>query len=346
MFLSIIIVVVGLSLLILVHEAGHFFTAKFFNLKIEEFGFGMPPRAIGKKIGETIYSLNWLPFGGFVKIYGEEGAGKTETGKTSSDAERSFYFQVPWKRAVIVVAGVVMNFVVGWLLLSAVFMIGSPDGVIITAVGDNSPAKIAGLEMGDRIMGFGNSSDAFAKYIDGAKGQEINLNVIKGGKETTVKITPRISPPEGEGPLGVTLDNGGQRDGFLEGLKDGFLASIYIIKMVFLGLGSLIAGLFHGNADLSGVVGPVGIFKIAIQAGGIGIVYLLQLVALISVNLAVINIMPFPALDGGRFLFIIIEKIKGSPLPQKFEQWANSIGFAFLLLLIFAITARDIVHLF
>ena len=339
MITGIIAVIIFLSILILVHELGHFLTAKKFGLLVEEFGLGLPPRIWGKKIGETIYSVNALPFGGFVKIYGEEA-------DAVSGGLRDFRNLFVWKRSVIIFAGVVMNFLLGWLVISLVFSIGIPQAVMITDVRSDSPAATAGLAPNDKVVGF-QKADEFVKYIDQNRGKEITLKIERLDKTLDIKTTPRVNPPAGEGALGIGLVEAGlPKQGILKSFIEGFKTSIGIIQAIFLALFNLISQVFVGKAGLEQVTGPVGIVKITAQAGSLGFIYLLQLLALISLNLAVINIFPFPALDGGRLLFLLIEKIKGSPLPVKFERYVNTAGMALLLLLMAAITIKDIGRFF
>ena len=335
MFLGVIAVIIFLSILILVHELGHFLLAKKFGLLVEEFGFGLPPRLWGKKIGETVYSINALPFGGFVKIYGED----TDA---ISGGMRDFRNLFVWKRAIIIAAGVLMNFLLGWLVISVVFSIGLPPAVLITDVRPNSPAGGIGLQAGDKIIDF-TKVDEFVRYIDQNRGKEITLKIERSGKEISFEATPRINPPVGEGALGIGLVEAGlPKQNIARSFAEGFKASVEMIKAIFIALFNLISRAVVGKATLEQVAGPVGIVKITAQAGSLGFIYLLQLLALISLNLAVINIFPFPALDGGRLLFLLIEKIKGSPLPVKFEKYANAAGMALLLFLMAIITIKDI----
>lgn len=354
MLLGIIFVIIFLSVLILVHEIGHFLTAKKFGLLVEEFGFGLPPRIWGKKIGETIYSINALPFGGFVKIYGENKEDKIVEDKEAEIVSeiivneigpgRSFSSLFIWKRAVILVAGVVMNFLFGWLVISVILSMGVPQSVVISEVFKGTPAETVGLEVGDVILGI--SANDFIKFTNDNKGKEIIIKVERAGVEKEIKATPRTNPPAGEGALGIGLfESGAPSQNFFLALWDGLKMSVEIIKLIFVALFNLIVGVFLGdNVNFEQVSGPVGIVKITAQASGLGIAYLLQLLALISFNLAVINIFPFPALDGGRLLFLLIEKIKGSPLPAKFENYTNVAGMALLLILMVVITIRDIVR--
>ena len=345
MFIGIVFVIIFLSILILVHELGHFLAAKKFGLLVEEFGFGLPPRIWGKKIGETIYSINALPFGGFVKIYGEDGHLEKSLEKEIFPDSRSFAFLKIWQRVIILAAGVFFNFLLGWIVFSIIFSIGMPSAVIITDVLKNTPAAEAGLMQGDIIKRFSTTKELI-DFINNNRGKEISLEVERNGEFLKVSAIPRINPPEGHGALGIGLaDAGLPKQNIFLSFWEGLKASLSLIITIFMAIIDLIGKTFIGQASLEAVTGPVGITKITAQASSMGFVYLLQLLALISLNLTVINIFPFPALDGGRLLFLGIEKIKGSPLNPKFEKWANAVGFALLIFLMVAITIKDIIKL-
>src|SRR3972149_2611820 len=352
MFLGIIFVIIFLSILILVHELGHFLTAKKFGLLVEEFGFGLPPKIWKKKIGETVYSINALPFGGFVKILGEDGANSG-----SREKERSFVNLSIGKRAIIIAAGVLMNFLLGWIVLSIIFMIGIPQVVLITEIKQNSPAAEISLKTGDQIIEINSvkiatdnknifGSEQVIKIINENRGKETAIKIKRNGEIIDFSVIPRINPPAGEGSLGISLiDAGLPKQNILISFWEGLKASLILIKTIALAIFDLIAKAFIGKASLEAITGPIGIVKITSQAGSLGFVYLLQLLALISLNLAVINIFPFPALDGGRLIFLGIEKIKGSPLNHKFEKITNAIGFGILIFLMLIITIKDIIRL-
>ncbi len=333
-----ILVIVGLSVLVLIHELGHFIAAKNAGLLVEEFGFGFPPRAIAWKRGETVYSINWLPFGGFVKIYGEKGEGKAD--------KRSFAHQSLWRRFVIIAAGISINFIFGWLLLSIVFMTGARQAVVISEVVKGSPAESVSLAANDEIVGF-KTPEEFVAFTNAHRGQATTISIMHAGAAREVTVTPRKDPTPGQGALGVAVVGAGfERLGFFDSLWKGLTVSIESMGEILKAFGSLVGDLV-GHAQVpENVVGPVGIFGVAGQLGSLGMVYVLQLIALISLNLAVLNFIPFPALDGGRILFLIIEKIKGSPIHAKRELWANAISFGLLVLLMIIITTRDIVRLF
>ena len=348
-----ILVLVGLSILVLSHEAGHFLCAKLFGLKVDEFGFGFPPRIWAKKKGETEYSFNWLPFGGFVRISGERGEFAMveddfngATAQKPDDERRAFYAQPTWKKSIIVLAGIVVNFILGWLLVSAVLMIGTPNTLVITGVEAGSPAAAVRIESGDVVKNF-TDAQSFINFINAHRGQPTQVALLRNGKEVDVTVTPRVNVGPDEGPIGVALSQGGTtREPFFPALWDGLRTSLILAGLIFQTLWQLIQNLFVHASLLTGVVGPVGIFGIAEETGKIGTIYLVQLIGIISLNLAVVNLIPFPALDGGRFLMIIVEKIKGSAIPEKVEAWINGLGFAFLLLLMILLTIRDVRGLF
>ena len=312
--LSFLIVLIGLSFLILVHELGHFLAAKWFGVPVEEFGIGFPPRALAKKIGETIYSLNYLFLGGFVKLEGE----------FANAGPGSFISQSAYKKIIIIIAGVAMNFVAGWLVLSAVFWLGTPPIILIDQVLIDSPAQLVGLKTGDLVLGY-QDPGRFVEFVNNNKSKEIEVKVQRQAQTLSFQVKPRNDPPPGEGALGIQLRGGGAPPmGFKDGLINGLISSLAI-------MGAIFAGLYQIVLAPENIVGPVGIFDIAISTGQIGWVYLLQLLALISLNLAVLNILPIPALDGGRLLFVIIEKIRGQAFAPQVENKANTWGFAFLI---------------
>lgn len=346
-----ILVIIGLAVLILGHEAGHFLVAKAFGMKVDEFGFGFPPRIFAKRKGETEYSVNWLPFGGFVRIAGENDS--PEEDGVAQDSSRLFYAQKAWKRVAVTAAGVAVNFLIGWILLSIIFSIGTPSAVVVVGVDKNSPAQVAGLQTGDIITKYssaGNDIKAstvqdFISFVNAHRGNEISVSVRGQSGEKNISVKPRTDASEPG--LGISLNEAGAESmpvgkAIVYGLKQTGIFAWLTLKSFY----QLIANLFVHASLLEGVVGPVGIFGVAQETGHISLIYLVQLMALISINLAVINLVPFPALDGGRIFLILVEKLKGSPVPRKVEGWINSIGFIFLIALILLITIRDISHLF
>ena len=336
-----LIVFLGLVFLILIHELGHFLAAKMFGIRVDEFGIFFPPRIISKKYKGTVYSLNWLPFGGFVRIFGESPLDEVET---EEDKKKSFAYQKPWKKAVVLSAGVFINLIAAWFLFSIIFLLGTESFIAVQSVSKDSPAAEAGMIPGDIIRDF-KSIDEFISHIDymviNNPNESLTIPIKRAGEDIEVVATPRVSPPEGEGPLGVGLGGGGiEQVSFPFNFYQGLIATISSLQAIFFGFISMITSIFVGVVP--DVAGPIGIFSIAYQIGSNGFIFLLHLIAIISVNLVILNLLPFPALDGGRLLFLLIEKIKGSPMPKVLEGYANLVGFLLLLLLMVLVTIKDI----
>lgn len=354
--------------LVLVHEAGHFFSAKKFGIRVDEFGFGFPPKLFGKKYGETEYTVNLLPIGGFVKIFGED---PNEENTNGPDAARSFVHKAKWKQAVVLVAGVLMNFLLAWLLFSVGFISGLPTSVgsevpgyslsnvnlVVVSVAPKSPAEAGGLKSGDKIVQLKSGQDTISQTItpDNLKSfvvthgtNEIDIDYLRGKSPEagTAKITPRATNG-GQPTIGISMDEIGiSKLPVLTAFYEGMRLNISITKSTFLGLYTLIKDAVAGHGSFAAVTGPVGMVGIVGDAYRFGFVYLLSFAALISINLAIINLLPFPALDGGRLFFLLIEKIKGSPINPKAANMANTIGFGLLILLMLVVTYHDVVKLF
>jgi regulator of sigma E protease len=378
--MSFLIFLVILIVLVLGHEFGHFFTAKRFGIRVDEFGFGFPPKLFRIKKGETEYSINALPFGGFVKIFGEdiEEANFVEVGfldkeKTPQkvDLARSLISKPKWQQALVMFAGILANFLIAWLLLSFGFMSGLPTSVgsqpknhelkdvrlVVVSVSEKSPAEIAGLKSGDKIISLTSekelisfvNSDILKSFIVAHPDKEIEIGYLRGKDPNiyTAKLTPKKDVPNGKPLIGIAMDEVGTAklpvfQAFWEGLK----LNLYVTKATAVGLYTLIADSLKGQGSFSAVTGPIGMVGIVGDAYQFGWAYLLSFAALISINLAIINLIPFPALDGGRLLFLLIEKIKGSRINPKFTSTLNMIGFAILIILMLLVTYHDIVKLF
>ena len=369
---AIIIFIIILGVLIFVHELGHFLTAKRNGVKSDEFGFGFPPRMAGffqdektkkykfiwgnKEIdtNNTIYSINWIPLGGFVKI---KGADTTETG------DDSFASKKAWPRVKILAAGVVMNFILAWILLSLSLMIGAPEMISsgdknvskakiqIDSVTPGSPAEMAGIKIGDEIIKENIQTDFMVvedvqKFIKDNKGNEIELSLKRGDEIVNIKVVPRENAPEGEGVLGISMAQTNIVSyPFYKAIWMGAVEVYQITIAILMALGGIIISLFSGKGVGADVSGPIGIAILTKQVATLGMTYVLRFAALLSINLAIINALPIPALDGGRILFILIEKIKGSPVSQEMEQKFHTIGFVLLILLMILVTLRDVVKI-
>lgn len=350
--MTVLLVIIALSLLILVHELGHFLAAKAFGLKVLEFGFGFPPKVFSKKWGETEYSFNLLPLGGFVKIYGEDKESLDEI----EEPDRSLAFQPAWKKSVVILAGIVMNILLGWIMMSFVFMAGAPEHLSIASVAEESPAAEVELRTGDVVLKAQSGSSSledpiaaneFIEFVNKNPGGQFSLTIQRGEEIFEKTLTGRIDPPKGEGSLGVSIvEMGFEKRGFFEGFVDAAEYTGETLWLIVVAFAGLIKNLFTSPEAVGNLTGPVGIFVLAKEAGSLGLVYLLQLTALISLNLAILNLIPFPALDGGRFIMALIEKIKGSPIPKKIEVWANAFGFILLLALMVVVTIKDVGRFF
>jgi len=357
--LTAIIFIIVIGVLVLVHEFGHFIMAKRAGMKVEEFGFGFPPRLFSWKKGETVYSFNWIPFGGFVKILGEDG----DTRAPHSFASASFL-----NRLLVLVAGVVMNFFLAAVLLMIVNFFGLRIGLIdgdtgsaqnikvqIVSVTAGSPAEIAGLRPLDAIEGYKENGvvvpihttqdvqDAVASHL----GRPLTLEIESGTGVVEKTLTPRVNPPEGQGAIGISLALTGTivypwHEAIWRGISDAAFLTIATVQ----GYYSLLKTLFIHGRLIADVSGPIGIAGLTGQAARVGFNYLLQFVAMISINLAVLNIIPFPALDGGRVVLLLIEKAKGSPVHKSAENLINIAGFYLLIVLMLYITYKDIARFF
>ncbi len=371
MFVTILIFILILAILVFVHEFGHFIVAKKSGMQVEEFGFGFPPRIVGlqkingkwKVVGAknqnvnpnaTVYSINWIPLGGFVRILGENNEREDHPG--------SFINKGFWPRFLTLVAGVCMNVILAFVIFSAGYLIGLPVAVDSLAdvpahatfshqqtgildVQSGSPAAKAGVEPNDILLSIdGNAFSGVAdiqNYIYSHEGKQITFAVQRGRQDLSFKVTPLVNPGPNQGPTGIELSLVGR-------LKYSLVFAVWEgAKTTGSELGAIVAGiyqLFSQHLGFSSLGGPVQIERLTGQVAGLGFVYLMQFVAFLSLNLAVLNILPFPALDGGRVLFLLIEKIRRKPNNQKVEQIINTAGFVFLILLMVAVTINDIIR--
>lgn len=379
---TLLIFLIILGLLVLSHEFGHFIAARKSGIKVYEFGFGFPPRVIGvqrlvkgkqkkwriikdsKKtaeelsqeidgwIPETIYSFNWLPLGGFVKIKGEEG----ENQDPDSFVSKSFI-----KKAIVLVAGVAMNVLLAVVIFSFGFMTGLPqtvDGLDSSAqvrdrklqvmqILPNMPASKAGLKMGDAIVKIGDLQNPTIKqmqeFTNIHKNTEISLTIKRGSETIKKQITPISYSDIGQGGIGVALAEVGiVKYSWYVAIYKGVVMTGLYLWAILVGFYEIIKGLFVGLGVASAVSGPIGIAVLTGQFAKLGLSYLLNFTAVLSLNLAILNILPIPALDGGRLLFVIIGKLFHRKISLKFEQIAHTTGFALLMLLVIVVTFKDL----
>ncbi len=358
--MTVISFLIILAVLIFVHELGHFVCAKLFGIRVDEFAIGFPPHIFSWKKGETKYSLNLIPFGGYVKIFGEN---PDEESISGPDKKRSFVNARKWKQIIVLLSGIFMNLIFAWILLSISFQIGfltSVDNqmnsintkVMITSVLKNSPADLAGLREGDVIFAINNqSSDNQIKsaqqvqQVIGESSSTITIEYQRGSATSSVNVIAKNTT--GKNAIGISMANVGiERFGFFRSIYEGGKMTIFEMRDIAVGLYKLIIGLLSGQSSLfNNVAGPVGIATMVGQASELGISNLLGFIALISINLAVLNCIPFPALDGGRAFFVLIEAIIRRRIKPIVLNWANGIGFALLILLMIFVTYKDIIRL-
>lgn len=389
--IKILVFVVILSILVIIHELGHFLVAKKLGIKVEEFGFGFPPKVWGKKIGETIYTLNLLPIGGFVKLFGEDDAGggqiklqvKSEKLKTE-DEKRAFFARPVWQRAAVVVAGVVMNVLLAAVIYYAFLGLSGfktelpllsdhhffgvnqakKSDVVISAVVKDSPAEKAGITQGVRIISINGKTfrdlQGYAKEISANKGKQITIKLqdLSSMKESTVKVTPRVNAPKNQGALGIAffaLDTVTlSYDTPTQKIFSGFTHPTNMMLYQFDVLGKLInISVKEKNAAPlnDAVSGPVGIAKVVGQTLDITdlkqrFLTLLNIAGLLSASLAFFNVLPIPALDGGRLFFILFEGITRRKVSPRIEGYIHQVGFILLMGLIILVTFKDIGSLF
>lgn len=383
--MTVIIFLIVLAILVFVHELGHFLAAKMSGIRVDEFALGFPPRLISKKVGETEYSLNLIPFGGYVKIHGENGENPDEP-QTAEQKSRSFVHKNRFIQVWVLIAGIVFNIAFAWIIVSIGLSAGLPplteglvksqynvpSGVIISDVSVGSPAEKSGMMVGDRIIfasvpgvvgatttaNHPNDPQQIYDLIAASKGKPVEFLVVQGNlasfnskeeKELARKITatPSYDITPDKPVVGIRMYAESKvkvpfPQSFIEGAKVTADMTVETAK----GLTHFFGSIFMGTADLSQVSGPVGIATVVGSAWELGITYLVGLTALISINLALINLVPLPALDGGRIVIVIIEGIIRRPLPQKIITFVQVASFFLLILLMVVITVKDIAKFF
>ncbi len=361
--MSILLFFAILLLLVIAHEFGHFIVAKLFKIRVDEFAFGFPPRIFSIKKGETNYSFNALPIGGYVSIYGENAL----LVQDDADKARAFSAKSRLVQSAVIVAGVIFNLLLAWILISSTLMIGisapsdNDDGypvqnakLMVTQLAAKGPAEVAGLKSGDTLVSItdgketvlADSPDAVSSFIGTREGKEIMVTYTRKGEAGHITVTPVMGISKEHAAIGIYMDMVGTlKLPFFAALADGAVKTYQFTKLTAVGIYTFIFQAVTGHADYSQVTGPVGIVSAVGEAAGIGFANLILFTALISINLAVINIIPFPALDGGRFLFILIEGITRKPMKPQIANAMNVVGFALLMLLMIAVTWHDIAKL-
>ena len=356
MFLTLLIAFFSLIALMIIHEFGHFIIAKKFGVRVEEFGIGYPPRLFGKQFGGTFYSVNLIPLGAFVKIYGEEG---------DVHSAESFTFLPIWKRMLIVAGGVIAFWLSAIVIFSVLFSIGAsvPVGdkdvpgslvkVLIMNVADNSPAQKSGLRKGDVILSIKNQIanlkvdkiEDFQEFLRNDNGLPVILNVERQGKNIELNLIPRIDYSQNQGAIGAGLERMAQiidkypfYQAPWEGLKFTFEVTVKSLQGIYEAIVNLVSG--KGAPSTAQLAGPVGITIFLANAVGYGLGFFLYFIGSISVLVAIFNIFPIPALDGGKLVFLLIEKVIGKPVPVKWEQVITAICFILLISMSLFITIK------
>jgi regulator of sigma E protease len=328
------------GLLIFFHELGHFLAAKRADIKVEEFAIGMGPKVFSKQKGETLYSFRLLPLGGFIKMAGME--------PEDIHNERGFSRKSVLQRMIVIASGSLMNFVLAAVLFAIVFtFIGVP--VSTTQVGnvlEGRPAYEAGLQKGDIIKEVNGeqvtSWQQLVAKIHANPNQEVNLKILRGQKTFNVTLVPELEPKEGIGLIGI--ESSGvkwETKGIFESLYLAVKQTVQLTALILLALGQMVTGQMAAD-----VVGPVGIVQEIGNHARVGVPYLLNLAAIISINLGLINLLPIPALDGSRLVFLLVEAIRRKPLAPEKENFVHLIGFALLIFLIIVVTYKDISRIF
>lgn len=359
MIITILIFLGLLSVLVIAHEWGHYYAAKKIGAKVEEFGLGFPPRIFAWKGKDGMeWSINWIPLGGFVKIKGESGEHR--------DDPDSFAKQSIPKRTVVLLAGVVMNLVLAAVLYSAGFLVGVPaviegdipgsaivadEAIRVTEIVAESPAVDAGFEIGDTVLTidgqtYDSGEDARAALAGDGQDRVIEFLVMRNGEEVSLTAVPAYLDVLGHEGVGIAMvETGTVRYPFYLAPVKGIELTAFYTKEVVVAFVSIIGNLVVGQSAGVELAGPVGIAVITGEVASLGFVYLMQFAAILSINLAVINVLPFPALDGGRFAFVILEAIRRKPASPKLEAVVHNLGFALLMLLVIFVTYKDIVGL-
>lgn len=363
--MSVIIFILVLGVLVLVHEWGHFIVAKKTGMRVDEFGIGFPPKLFGQKKGETEYTINLLPLGGFVKIYGENLEAIPDD---DPEKVRAFGSRPKWAQAAVLVAGVTMNVIFAWFLFFVTFVVGVPSLVdesdataeaklLVTAVLPESPLAESlppGVEIvavsADNVTLNNPNISSFTDFIQEHPTSEMVIDYRHNEEEKQVSVTPQsglISDDAERVAVGVSLAMLDTKKYALgEAFTRAFETTGNGLKSITVGIYTLIAGAVSGGADLTQVAGPVGIVGMVGEAASFGFTTLLTFTAIISLNLAVVNLLPIPALDGGRLLFVGIEAVTRKPINPAWAGRLNAIGFLLLMALMVFITYNDIVKIF
>ncbi len=369
--LSVLVFVLVLGLLVIVHEIGHFILARIFKIGVDEFGVGFPPRLFGFRYGKTLYSINWIPIGGFVKIKGVVGGDQMDSSADSDSADTSspaasFSDKPIWQRFLVLFAGIGMNLLLAIMIFALGYTIGMPSAtynlpasatitepaVVIVDFVPEATADESGLQVGDIIRTVNdqtitNASDLQIFFEKITSNEVVEVTVERGEDSMVVQEVSTIGFDNGKFGLGAYFaETGIVQLPWYHALWYATIQTFQLTKTIILALVGVIAGLFTSGQVDSSLSGPLGIASLTHQATQLGFVYVLQFAALLSINLAIFNLFPFPALDGGRIAFLIYEVVARRPVNPRVEAIIHNLGFILLLLLIIAVTIKDVFSFF
>ncbi len=328
-----------LSVLVMIHELGHYTAGRLLGFTILEYAIGMGPKLVGFKRKGIEYNLRALPLGGMCRFYGED---------DGVADERCFNAQKAWKRFIVILSGPLMNFVLALMIAVGLVLgwgVADTTKVIVQSVGENSPAQAAGLQVGDTfVLVDGTAVDSMESLTDAvhkADSDRMAVTVLRDGQEQQLILSDLYNAEADANLMGVTIAYGTKRVGLGYAIREGASYCWEMAGLVFQSLGML----FSGEAGLQDMAGPVGIIQILGEATKSGWYYVLSLCVMLSVNLGILNLFPIPALDGGRLFFILIEWVRGKPIPPEKEGMVHLIGFGLLLILVVVITFNDVLRL-
>ena len=338
-FVSILKALLLLSILVMIHELGHYTAGRLLGFTILEYAIGMGPKLVGFKRNGIEYNLRALPLGGMCRFYGED---------DGVADERCFNAHKAWKRFIVILSGPLMNFVLAFVL-AVILLLGwgvdDESKIFVSEVGEGSPAQAAALQAGDRFLSVDGkpveSYEALTSAVAGADANSMPVVILRDGQQVSLVLTDLYNEEKGANLMGVSLVFGTKKVSFGYAIKAGAEYCWEMAGLVFQSLGML----FSGEAGLKDMAGPVGIVQILGKATESGWYYALNLCVMLSVNLGIVNLFPVPALDGGRLMFILIEWVRGKPVPREKEGMVHLIGFGLLMILVVVITFTDVMRL-
>ncbi|MCL4360620.1 site-2 protease family protein [Patescibacteria group bacterium] len=376
MIVTIVTFFIILTVLIFVHEFGHFIVARIIGVEVEEFGFGLPPRIWGKKAGKTIYSVNWLPIGGFVRLKGEDEEDREQAAHLDTRKAKTYFWgRSRLERSAILLAGVTMNFLLAIGIMTFLLVVqGEPkdtNRVHVDMVQPGSPAEKAGIRVGDVITSVeyqtgtvfaeGKSgitpepkltttaitgADQLIKLTERLRGQPIVLRILRNSERTQAVLIPRQTYPTGQGPMGVAISSVELTTyTWAEAPPRAVVVTFTRAWDMIASLAALLYRAVTLQPIQADIAGPVGIAEVTGQAVRFGFYAVLEFASILSLNLAILNVLPFPALDGGRLAFVFLEKIFGKRLKPAFERSVHQVGMLILLALLLLVSVHDVFRL-